>query len=200
MQSRVGGIPEVYNTSVRPFEAASFQDRRWHAIEHPEDASGRAGSILVAPRPGRALKLALRLPAHLYRFRLGWLLGHRFLLLTHRGRKSGLLRRTPLEVLLYDPFARESIVLSAWGKKADWYRNIATTPAVEVETGGERYATDQRFLSTQEGHAVVTEYAIRHPLAARVLERAFGFEITRSEAGRRAFSGSVALVAFRPKG
>jgi deazaflavin-dependent oxidoreductase (nitroreductase family) len=144
--------------------------------------------------------LALRLPVYLYRFRLGQLLGHRFLLLTHRGRRSGLLRRVTLEVLLYDPTTRESVVLSAWGKEADWYRNIVASPAVEVETGGERYAPAQRFLSTEEGHAAVTEYAIRHPLAARVLDRAFGFEITRSEAARRAFSGSVALVAFRPMG
>ena len=54
-------------------------------------------------RPNRALALGLRLPSYLYRFRLGGLLGHRFLLLTHRGCKSGLTRRTPLEVLHYDP-------------------------------------------------------------------------------------------------
>jgi len=59
---------------------------------------------------------------------------------------------------------------------------------------------DLGALSTEEGYAAVTEYAIRHPLVARVLERAFGFEITRSEEARRAFSVSVALVAFRPMG
>jgi hypothetical protein len=52
-------------------------------------------------RPSRALALALRLPSYIYRLRLGGLLGHRFLLLTHRRRKSGLTRRTPLEVLHY---------------------------------------------------------------------------------------------------
>ena len=84
-------------------------------------------------RPSRAL--ALRLPSYIYRLRLGGLLGHRFLLLTHRRRKSGLTRRTPLEVLHYDPHSRESVVLSAWGKKADWYRNIEASPPLEVETG-----------------------------------------------------------------
>jgi hypothetical protein len=47
---------------------------------------------------------------------------------------------------------------------------------------------------------VITEYAIRHPLAARVLERAFGYSVTRSAASRRAFADSVVLVAFRPRG
>jgi deazaflavin-dependent oxidoreductase (nitroreductase family) len=151
-------------------------------------------------RPNRALALGLRLPSYLYRFRLGWLLGHRFLLLTHRGRKSRLIRRTPLEVLHYDPHSQESAVLSAWGKKADWYRNIEASPPLEVETGGERYPPAPRFLSSEEAFAVISEYVIRHPLAARVLERVFGFPVTRSAASRRAFAESVALVAFRPHG
>ena len=40
------------------------------------------------------------MPIYLYRLDLGRLLGHRFLLLVHRGRKSGLLRETVLEVIL----------------------------------------------------------------------------------------------------
>lgn len=151
-------------------------------------------------RPNRALKLGLRLPVYLYRLGLGRLLGHRFLLLTHRGRKSGLIRRTMLEVILYDASASESVVLSAWGKKADWYRNIEASPALEVETGGDRYDPAQRLLGVGEAYAAITEYAIRHPFAARVLERAAGRPLTRSKAARRAFAGSVALVAFRPRG
>jgi hypothetical protein len=59
------------------------------------------------------------LPIYLYRLDLlGRLLGHRFLLLVHRRRESGLLRETVLEVLLHDPSTREGVVLSAWGRKA----------------------------------------------------------------------------------
>jgi deazaflavin-dependent oxidoreductase (nitroreductase family) len=150
--------------------------------------------------PNSALKLGLRLPLCLYRLGLGRLLGHRFLLLTHRGRKSGLIRRTTLEVILYDTSARESVVLSALGKKADWYRNIEASPALEVETGGDRYAPAQRLLGVGETYAAITEYAIRHPFAVRVLERVFGSPLTRSEEARRDFARSVALVAFRPRG
>jgi hypothetical protein len=66
-------------------------------------------------KPAGALRLAFRLPIYLYRLNLGWMLGHRFLLFVHLGRKSGLLRETVLEVILYDPATRESVVLSAWG-------------------------------------------------------------------------------------
>jgi hypothetical protein len=47
-------------------------------------------------RPSGILRMAFRLPNCLYGFRLGWLLGHRVLLLSHRGRRSGCLYRTSL--------------------------------------------------------------------------------------------------------
>jgi hypothetical protein len=73
----------------------------------------------LGSKPTGAKRLAFRLPIYLYRLNLGWLLGNRFLLLVHRGRKSGLLRETVLEVLLHDPATRESVVLSAGGEKSD---------------------------------------------------------------------------------
>jgi deazaflavin-dependent oxidoreductase (nitroreductase family) len=93
------------------------------------------------------LRLAFRVPIYLYRLDLGWLLGHRFLLLVHRGRKSGLLHQTVLEVVLYDPSIRESVVLSAWGEDADWYRNLQKCRAIEIMTGRESYEPLQRFVA-----------------------------------------------------
>ncbi|RPI28328.1 MAG: hypothetical protein EHM70_16815 [Chloroflexota bacterium] len=43
-----------------------------------------------------------KLPLVLYRLRLGWLLDHRFMQLTHVGRRSGKVRRTVLVVLSFD--------------------------------------------------------------------------------------------------
>jgi hypothetical protein len=127
----------------------------------------------------------------LYRLDLGRMLGHRFLLLVHRGRESGLLRETVLEVLLYEPATKESVVLSAWGEKADWYRNVGS--------GGERYVPEQRFLEPQENHAVISDYGRRHPLAFRVFARVFGYPLDGTEAARREFANSLRLVAFRPR-
>jgi len=116
-------------------------------------------------KPTGASRLAFRLPIYLYRLDLGWLLGHRFLLLVHRGRESGLLRETVLEVILYDPATRESVVLSAWGEKADWYRNIEAVPALEVRTGGQRYVPEQRFLAPEVNHAVISYYGQPPPVS-----------------------------------
>ncbi len=163
-------------------------------------ASGICGASLRWPRskPTGVSRLAFRLPLYLYRFGLGWLLGHRFLLLTHFGRKTGLLHQTVLEVFLYDSTNRESVVVSAWGEKADWYRNLQKTPAVEVQTGRERYRLVQRFLSPEEVYAALARYERRHPWAAWIFAKLFGYPLGGSEATRRAFTGSVTQVAFRP--
>ncbi len=150
-------------------------------------------------KPSGFLRLAFRLPIYLYRLNLGWLLGHRGLLLIHRGRKSGLLRETVLEVARYTPATKESVVLSAWGERADWYLNIKVTPAMEVRTGGERYVPEQRFLPPKENHAVIADYEQRHPLAFRVFARAFGYPAGGTEAVRREFASSLRLVALCPR-
>jgi deazaflavin-dependent oxidoreductase (nitroreductase family) len=145
------------------------------------------------------LRLVLRLPIYLYHLDLGWLLGHRGLLLIHQGCKSGLLRETVLEVIRYDPATKESVVLSGWGEKADWYRNIKVTPAMEVRTGGERYVPEQRFLSPEENRAEITHYELHHSLAVRIFAKAFGYPLGRTESMRREFASSLRLVAFRPR-
>jgi deazaflavin-dependent oxidoreductase (nitroreductase family) len=150
-------------------------------------------------KPVGALRLAFRLPIYLYCLDLGRLLGHRFLLLVHQGRRSGLLRETVLEVLLYEPATKESVALSAWGERADWYRNVRATPALEVRTGGERYVPEQRFLAPQENYAVISDYGRRYPLAFRVFAKVFGYPLDGTEAARREFANSLRLVAFHPR-
>ncbi len=64
---------------------------------------------MVDTPPGKVLRLGLRLPIWLYRARLGRLLGERFLLLTHIGRKSGLPRQIAekMPMVAFHPLARE---------------------------------------------------------------------------------------------
>jgi deazaflavin-dependent oxidoreductase (nitroreductase family) len=85
--------------------------------------------------------------------RLGRLVGHRFLQLNHRGRRSGRIYRTVLEVIGYDASNHESIVLSGWGERADWHRNFRVTPALAVRTAGGTYVPVQRFLEADELYA-----------------------------------------------
>ncbi len=161
-----------------------------------KDRSRSSGWFGAPPRG--LLLLLFRVPIYLYRFNLGWLFGHRCLLLIHRGRRSGLVRETALEVIRYDPVTRESVVLSGWGKKADWYRNISASPALEVRIGRERYVPEQTFLDPEKTHSTIYEFASRHPWEIRLFARLLGYPLYGSEAEQRAFAEAVQLVALRP--
>src|ERR671923_2232798 len=104
------------------------------------------GGTIRGPSPKGWLRVLLRLPVLLYRLRLGWLLGHRFLLLTYVGRKSGLQRRTVLEVVRYTRESRTCLVASGWGEKAQWLKNTMAHPDVEVTLGGQTYRARARQL------------------------------------------------------
>src|SRR5215472_17499272 len=95
--------------------------------------------ISEAQRPHGVARLLLRLPIWLYRFHLGWLLGNRFLLLTHTGRKSGLPRQAVLEVLQYDKARAAYCVASPWSETPDWFLNVEKTPEVIINVGGRRF-------------------------------------------------------------
>jgi deazaflavin-dependent oxidoreductase (nitroreductase family) len=133
----------------------------------------------------------------LYRLHLGWLLGHRFLQLTHRGRKSGRVYRAVLEVIRYDPQTRESVALSGWGERADWYRNLQAGPAIEVRTGGRRYVPVHRLLAPEEVYREMQDYMRRNRWAAGAVTRLIGLRFDGSDADR-ARMGTLRAVAFRP--
>jgi len=158
---------------------------------------GKTVARTARSRPSGALRMAFRLPIYLYRLRLGWLRGHRVLLLTHRGRRSGRIRQTPLEVLRYDPATAESVVVSAWGEKSDWYRNIEVNPAIEIQTGRERYVPEQRFLSPEEVYAEIADYERHHPWLVRAIPRWLGHPLDGTEEARRRFAASVRMVVFK---
>ncbi len=58
--------------------------------------------LFSLPLPHGILGWLLKLPIGLYRVHLGSLLGDRFLMLTHIGRKTGRSHHTVIEVVLHD--------------------------------------------------------------------------------------------------
>lgn len=150
-------------------------------------------------RPPRLVRPLLRAPRLLYRLRLARLLGRRFLLVEHRGRRSGRVRSTVLEVVRYDAAAHEATVVSAWGTSADWYRNVTALPVVNVHIGSEHWPSPRtRVLDAEETFRLLEEYRHRHRLAARVLARILRWPLDGTEEERRAFAARMPAVAFRP--
>ena len=148
---------------------------------------------LERPLPAWGKRLG-RLPLLLYRLRLGRLLGHRFIVVVHRGRNSGRLYRTVVEVVRWDPARREATAASGWGESASWWRNLQAAPAVEVWLAGDRFRPKQRFLDLDERIEVLRGYAHDHPRAARLIGRLLGTSAADDLAGA---ASRLPMVAFR---
>lgn len=150
------------------------------------------------------LRRLFRAPVYLYRWNCGWLLGHRFLLLIQIGRRTGLRRRTVLEVMEYRKKGPEAVVLSAFGRKPDWLRNIEATPAPEVVIGSQNFVAAYRFLDEEEAMRVITGYERRNrfiaPIIRAVLSRLVGWQYDSSEGARRRLLAQLPLIAFCPAG
>jgi deazaflavin-dependent oxidoreductase (nitroreductase family) len=141
-----------------------------------------------------------RLPLQLYRRGWGWLLGDTFLLLAHAGRTTGKGYSTVAMVLRYDPRTREAVICSAWGKDADWIRNIRAHPALQVQIGRDSFTPQQHFLSDDECLAVVAGFRRRHPRRSRLLASVLGWGDLGSDAAAREFVSTRPFVCLRPLG
>lgn len=156
----------------------------------------------VHKRPGPVARWLLRAPTRLYDLHAGWLLDHRFLRLTHIGRRSGRRYRTMLEVVAADVERDEYVVVAGLGERADWYRNLRAGGAVEVAIGRRRFTPAYRQLSESEAAEAFARYEHDHHLAAPLIRRALtwlvGWDYDASPSARRRLAHQVPLLAFHP--
>lgn len=154
------------------------------------------------PRHGSPIWRALKAPTALYEHGWGWLLGHRFLALTHRGRKTGRHYVTLLEVVRWTPETREAVVVSGFGPDAQWYRNVLADGAEELRIARVRYPARARVLTHDEAVAVLADYERRNrlvaPVVRAVLGRLTGVAYDGSAAARDRLADTLPLVAFTP--
>lgn len=153
-------------------------------------------------RPGRFTKALLKAPSRLYDLRFGWLLGRRFLRVSHWGRKSGRLYHTVLEVVGEIAETGEIVVVAGLGAGSDWYRNLQVGPALAVEIGRERFVPAHRTLEPAEAAGVLAAYERRNrwaaPMARLVLSRLLGWSYDGSEQARARLTATLPFVAFHP--
>jgi deazaflavin-dependent oxidoreductase (nitroreductase family) len=142
-------------------------------------------------------RLLYRAPIPVFRLGLGGLFGGRLLLLEHRGRTSGRLRRAVIEVLRRDPERRSWIVSAGWGERTQWWRNLRREPRAAIRIGLGRISVEARLLEPAEAEAEVVRYGRTYPRAARAVARLVGYELDGSEADLRAFAGVLRLVELR---
>ena len=141
------------------------------------------GSPLTAigARALRSRRLT-RAPIWLYRHRLGWLLGHRMLMLEHLGRRTGHPRYVCLEVV-DRPTADTFVIVSGFGTRAQWYQNLLTHPDCHVSIAGRQHVPARAYvMSATDATLALQRYRMIHPRAWRrlrsVIERAAGCPVT----------------------
>ena len=120
-------------------------------------------------------------------------------MIVHRGRRTGRVRRTVVEVARFDPSRDECTVVAAFGPGTDWYRNVMAHPALEVHVGLRRFVPEQRRLAVDEADGVLAEYERHHPHLTPVLMRAVGVAYDGSAARRRELAAAMPMIAFRPR-
>jgi deazaflavin-dependent oxidoreductase (nitroreductase family) len=155
--------------------------------------------MALRERPPAVLKTAFKVPTLIYRAGLGRLLGRRFLLLIHRGRKSGLERRVVLEVIHYAEKPVFAAVLSGWGERSQWFRNIQASPPLAVQVGKERWSEPEFVvLEPDEVVEVVEEYRSNHGFLMWTLDRFFGWPRDATEEQRKELARELTVVIFTP--
>ena len=143
-----------------------------------------------------------RFPVYLYRLHLGWLFGHRFLLLIHFGRRTGLRHQTVLEIVEFRADVPEAVVMSGFGPNSDWLRNIEARGGEQVVISSRQFAATHRFLGEEEAARAFEGYEHRNrfmaPILRRVLSWLVGWPYHGSDDDRHRLVRQLPLIAFRP--
>jgi len=126
-------------------------------------------------RGARLLGRTLRIPSVLDRKGTRWMLQALspalVIVLVHRGRKSGRVFKTPVEIMIDDPERGEFVVAPMWGRHSDWYRNVVAGGLVEVHVRGEQRQVEWRELDESERRAAMDAYRAAHPMYSRIILR-----------------------------
>ncbi len=138
------------------------------------------------------MKWLFKTPLLLWRLGLGPLVGRFFMIMTTTGRKSGLPRHTAIE---FHELEGKPTVMSGWGEKTDWYRNLAANPLATVQTWrGAQFVRARRIDSDEELRRAFA-WAQSSPTMQRMMKLA-GFAMSAEQfiAEKERFT----LVIFEP--
>jgi deazaflavin-dependent oxidoreductase (nitroreductase family) len=144
------------------------------------------------PYPSGLVIWFYKTPILLYRLGLGFLVGRLFMIMTTVGRKSGQPRRTAIE---FHEYKGRRYVFSAWGTKADWYRNIEANPYINIQTWrGPESVLAHRIISDGE-LAEAFAFAMSNPTMRMVMKSTgFGQTLEQFLAHKERFT----FVTFDP--
>lgn len=144
-------------------------------------------------------RILFRLPIWLFRLGLGGLLGKRFVLVNHIGRKSSKLRQAVLEVVDYDKGSQRIIVAAGFGEKTAWYQNLLQKPETTIQLAWKKMDVVAEQLTSKQSGDFMLSYAKAHPPEARVLAKFMGYEVDGSDEDWYALGEDLLMVTLTPR-
>jgi hypothetical protein len=95
----------------------------------------------------------------------------------------------------------EFVVMSGFGRDADWYRNLRANGLAEITVGRDQFRAVFRDLDEREACNVLADYERRNrfarPVVRWVLGRLLGWRYDGSMPSRQRAVAQLPLVAFR---
>ena len=107
-----------------------------------------------------------RTPILLYRLGLGKVIGKYIMIISTFGRKSGKVRRTPIEY-----FRKGDLIyaISGFERDPDWYRNLKANPLVTLQTNQGTHHVLARTPETEEEWQGALDYLAKSPVPTLVI-------------------------------
>ena len=136
-------------------------------------------------------------PQFFYAIGLGPLYGRLVLLLTTKGRNTGLPRVTPMQ---YEEIKGDIYIGSARGSRADWFKNIQADPNVKVRVRSREFQGIGEPITDPSRVADFLEYRFKkHPRMIGFIMSREGVSKSPSRAELEDHSRNKAIVIITPK-
>jgi deazaflavin-dependent oxidoreductase (nitroreductase family) len=154
--------------------------------------------LLCSPAgPGRVARVLFHLPLHLDRLGLARAVTPTTLFLTTTGRRTGRPRVTPV-TYRYDAATDTYYVISGWGTRSSWYRNVEADPRVRVKVGRREFAARAEPAGEEEALRIHRTYNDRNRLARWIWPSMTGVPFDPSEAGLRDLARRAPVLRLKP--
>jgi deazaflavin-dependent oxidoreductase (nitroreductase family) len=119
--------------------------------------------------PGPLFRWIFKSPIPMYHLGL-WHLAGPFIMLVHKGRKTGKTRHTPLEYT-YEPETDSYLLMAGWRGHTDWYRNVRADPHVHAQVGRRAFDAVAEPMNDDEAARLLKQILVASPASAKMLHR-----------------------------
>ncbi|MCJ7703420.1 MAG: nitroreductase family deazaflavin-dependent oxidoreductase [Anaerolineales bacterium] len=149
--------------------------------------------------PKGLLRLGFRIPVYFYRLKLGWLLGRRFVLINHLGRKTGIPHQAVVEVVERDKGSGNVTVVAGYGQQTQWYQNLKAHRDTIIQIGSHKHYVTAEFITPEEGEEIIVRYLNRYGKLTGKFFSILGYSWDGTEQGARQIArDSLRFVRFMP--